>query len=132
MHRWIQVPSAIVAIAFLATGCLRGPGSVQVESSSVFIEDLCPGLEYDVIGDVDERWTGMGFFGQPTNGTPNFAERIAKAVREKGGDAVIDLRVSSNLRLIYALYYAQVNPRFRVMGKIIKYRTKQCLPRGTG
>jgi len=120
----------VVVFALLGSGCVRSIGTMSVEPSALYVADLCPGLEYDVIGDIDERWTGWGVFAAPSNGTPNFAAAVTKAVNVKGGDAAMDVKVSSSLFLIYAVYYFQLNPKHRVTGKIIKYRTHQCVHRG--
>jgi hypothetical protein len=130
MQRSFPTVAIAAAFALLGSGCVRSIGTMSVEPSAVYVADLCPGLQYDVVGQIDQHWNGWGVFAAPSNGTPNFAAAVTKAVNEKGGDAAMDVKVSDNLFLLYAVYYFQLNPRHRLTGKIIKYRTHQCVRGG--
>jgi hypothetical protein len=92
----------------------------------LFTRQLCPGLTYEVVGEFSRGWAGFGFLGVPLNGSPNLAAIVTEEVLKQGGDAAIDVRLSSNMFLFYALLYAQVHPRHRVTGKVIKYTSRQC------
>jgi len=108
------------------SGCMRALSSASAQPAALYTRQLCPGLQYDVVGEFNEGWTGWGFLGVPLNDTPNFSAIVTKEVQRLGGDAAVDVRLSSNMFLFYALLYAQVHPRHRVTGKVIKYRSNQC------
>lgn len=116
----------LVIVTLLANGCMRAISTSSVQPAALFTRQQCPGLEYDVIGEIKEGWTGYGFMGIPLNSTPDFAAMVTKEVQRQGGDAAMDVRISSNMFLFYALLYAQVHPRHRLTGKVIKYRSNKC------
>jgi len=119
--------AALLILALSGTsGCFRAVSTSSVHPASLYVRQLCPGLTYEVLGEFSERWTGVGFLGQPLNSSPNLSAIVAKEVARLGGDGVADVRVSSNLFLFYALLYAQVHPRHRVSGKVIRYTSNQC------
>jgi len=126
MRQLNQVVLLLVATALGAAGCMRSLSTLSIETSALHLRQLCPGVRYEVVGEFKRRWTGTGFLGIPLNDPPNFAAAVTKEVKRLKGDAAIDVHVSSNMYVLYLLLWAQIHPRHRLSGKVIRFTSHEC------
>jgi hypothetical protein len=119
--------TALIIAMLLHTSCTWRPwvtGSVSPSSS--YFQEFCPDLQYEVVAEFSQKWRGKGFFGFPFNNPPDYSELIEQKIHEHNGDAVIDVKVDYDFRLIYAVLWTNFYPRSKITGKVIRYINGSC------
>lgn len=101
--------------------------TLSAQPSSLYVRQICPGVEYQVLGEFEKSWRGFGILAQPLRRPPNVAAYVNAEVQRLNGDAASDVLVRSDLRaIIYAFFFPDLYPRYDVRGKVIRYKNGTC------
>ena len=109
------------------SGCMSMPGVFSVAPSSQYVKEICPDLEYEVVGEIKNDWRGFAILGQPLRSLPDINGFVASEVQRLRGDAAIDVRVDSDYRgVIWLFFFMDIYPQYFVNGKVIRFTNEVC------